>query len=154
MATRNPPQGVPRILARLAYEDVGNAIRFLESAFGFTEHVDARITDANGQVTLAELEFADSRIMVGQAGAHGISSPKTLGGTTQTLVVFVDGIDAHYERARSASAEIVSEPADQFWGDRRYEARDVEGHLWSFHEHVRDVSREEMAEALSALRRR
>ncbi len=151
---RNPPIGVPRILARLAYKDVASAIHFLDAAFGFPERVDARITDDNGQVTLTELDVLDSRIMVGQEGAHGIASPKTLGGSTQALIVYVDRIDVHYARARAADAEIVSVPADQFWGDRRYEAKDNEDHLWSFHERVRDVSPEEMKSALLALRRR
>ena len=150
---RNPPKGVPRILARLAYEDLAGAVHFLASAFGFAERVDARITDDDGQVTLTELDVLDSRIMVGQEGPHGIASPKTLGGSTQALIVYVDGIDGHYARAQAGGAEIVSVLADQFWGDRRYEAKDTEGHLWSFHERVRNVSPEEMKDALLALRR-
>ena len=149
----NPPKGAPRIMARLAYEDVAGAIEFLESAFGFAERVDERIADSDGHVTLTELDVLDSRIMVGQVGAHGVASPRALGGSTQALIVYVDEIDAHYARARAAGAEIVSEPADQFWGDRRYEAKDTEGHIWNFHEHLRDVTREEMQEALSAWRR-
>ncbi len=151
--TDNPPNGVPRILARLAYQDVAGAIAFLESAFGFAERVDDRITDDDGGIGLTELNVLDSRIMVGKVGAHGIRSPKELSGATQALIVYVDGIDAHYVRARTNGAEIVSAPADMFWGDRRYEARDIEGHIWNFHEHLRNVSREEMKQALLALRR-
>jgi len=151
---RNPPQGVPRILARLAYEDPAAAIDFLESAFGFAERIDARIADGDGRVILTELDVLDSRVMVGQEGAHGIASPKTLGGSTQALIVYVDRVDEHYARARLRGAQMVSEPADQFWGDRRYEAKDNEGHHWSFHERVRDVSPEEVKKALQGLQRR
>lgn len=150
--SNNPPKGVPRILARLAYRDVAGAIEFLEAAFGFAERRQDRITDPDGGIGLTEVDVVDSRIMVGRVGAHEIDSPKELGGTTQALVVYVDGIDEHYDRARTGGAQIVSKPTDMFWGDRRYEAKDVEGHIWHFHEHVRDVPREEMAKALSALR--
>jgi uncharacterized glyoxalase superfamily protein PhnB len=78
-------------------------------------------------------------------------SPKRLGQVTQHLHlhlhVYVDGVDAHYERARKAGAKIVAEPKDQFYGDRRYGAEDPEGHCWYFAEHVRDVSAEEMKKA-------
>lgn len=142
---------MPRVLARLAYADVAEAVHFLESAFAFAERADARVTDGAGRIALTELNVVDSRIMLGAAGAHGLASPKSLGGSTSALVVYVDAIDAHFERARAAGAEIVSEPADQFWGDRRYEVRDPEGHGWSFHQHLRDVSPDEMARALTEL---
>lgn len=150
----NPPIGAPRIFARLAYKDIDEAICFLEAAFGFSERVDARTTDGSGRVMLTELDVLDSRIMVGHEGAHGIASPKTLGGSTHALIVYVDAIDDHYAQAIANGAEIVSTPSDQFWGDRRYEAKDNEGHLWSFHQHMRDVSAEEMKKALLALRQR
>ena len=53
--------------------------------------------------------------------------------------VYVDGVDAHFEHARAAGAEILAEPADQEYGDRRYAATDPEGHHWFFAQHVRDV---------------
>jgi uncharacterized glyoxalase superfamily protein PhnB len=63
-----------------------------------------------------------------------------LGTTTVVVHVYVDDVDAHYERAKAAGAEITQEPADQEYGDRRYTARDVEGHQWFFATRVRDVS--------------
>ena len=149
---QNPPEGAPRIVARLAYEDVDNGVRFLERAFGFEERKNARIENPDGSIALTELDVVDSRIMVGSVGAHGIGSPKRVGVATQALIVYVDDIDRHFKRAKAADADVISEPEDQFWGDRRYEVRDVEGHLWSFHEHTRDVSQEELQAALRALR--
>ena len=70
-----------------------------------------------------------------------------MGQVTQHLYVYVDGVDAHFERAKKAGAKIVEEPKDQFYGDRRYGAEDLEGHCWFFAEHVRDVSPEEMKAA-------
>jgi uncharacterized glyoxalase superfamily protein PhnB len=53
--------------------------------------------------------------------------------------VLVDDLDAHYERARSASAEIVEEPADQAYGERRYGCRDPQGHEWFFAQPLGDA---------------
>lgn len=149
---RNPPEGAPRIMARLAYDDPDAAVAFLDAAFGFKERVDARITTDDGSIGLTEVEVLDSCIMVARAGPHGISSPRSAGTVTQALIVYVDGLDAHFQRASAAGARIISEPEDQFWGDRRYEASDPEGHLWSFHQHVRDVSPEALEAALAELR--
>jgi uncharacterized glyoxalase superfamily protein PhnB len=75
----------------------------------------------------------------------------TGGKNTQIVHVHLDeNIDAHCSRARDAGAEILMEPADQFYGDRTYRARDPEGHVWTFAQTVRLVSREE-AEAASGL---
>ena len=147
----NPPSGSPRIVARLAYDDVASALEFLAAAYGFTEREGSRIEMPDGAVVLVEVDVVDSHIMLGSAGAHDISSPGNVGGITQGLIVYVDDVDQHYQKARNAGAEIVSEPEDQFWGDRRYESRDCEGHYWSFHEHLRDVSSEEMRAAMEVL---
>jgi uncharacterized glyoxalase superfamily protein PhnB len=62
-----------------------------------------------------------------------------------------DDIDGHCERARAAGAVILQEPTDQFYGARTYRARDPEGHVWTFDQFVRTVTREE-AEAASGLK--
>ncbi len=144
---QNPPAGSPRIVARLAYDDVGAAITFVEKAFGFTEGEGARV-GPDDNVLLTEIDVVDSYLMLGKTGSHGLKSPKTSGAASGAVIIYVDEVDAHFERARGEGAEIVSEPTDQFWGDRRYEARDPEGHLWSFHEHTKDVSPEEMEAAM------
>jgi len=60
------------------------------------------------------------------------------------VYVYVDDVDKHFERAKSAGATILSEPKDQFYGDRTYGAADVEGHHWSFAQHIRDVAPEDL----------
>lgn len=64
------------------------------------------------------------------------------------MTVYVDDVDAHYARAVAAGAEITEELADQFYGDRVYRALDPEGHRWSFHERIREVSEAEMQAAI------
>jgi uncharacterized glyoxalase superfamily protein PhnB len=76
---QNPPADTPRIVARLAYEDPAAAVAFLDAAFGFRERPEARIASPDSTILLTELDVLDSRIMVGTAGSHDITSPKTAG---------------------------------------------------------------------------
>lgn len=63
---------------------------------------------------------------------HGLASPAALGAATHCMAVMVDDVDAHYARAAEAGADVVGEPSDQPYGYREYDARDLEGGLWSF----------------------
>jgi uncharacterized glyoxalase superfamily protein PhnB len=74
------------------------------------------------------------------------------GVTTQTVHVHLGGdVDAHCAGARAAGATILAEPSDQFYGDRTYRAADLEGHVWSFGQTVRQISHEQ-AEAANGLK--
>ena len=94
----------------------------------------------------AEMQVADGVIMMSPtAAAPEWHSPKSLSGSvTTTLYVYVDDVDSHCARARSAGAKILAEPEDMFWGDRTYVAEDPEGHRWTFAQHVKDVAPEDM----------
>jgi PhnB protein len=137
----NPPENMPRITPYLYYEDVATAVDWLAEAFGFRERM--RLPGPDGTITHAEMELADGVIMLGHPGPD-FRSPKRLGQVTQTVYVYVDDVDKHFERARGAGATILDEPEDQFYGDRRYAAEDPEGHRWYFGQHVRDVAPEDM----------
>jgi uncharacterized glyoxalase superfamily protein PhnB len=132
----NPPENTPRITPYLLYENVSGAIDWLTSAFGFVERM--RVPGLDGKTAHAEMRLADGVIMMGCPGPE-YQNPKRLGHVTQNLYVYVDDVDAHFERARKAGAKILEEPKDQFYGDRRYGAVDPEGHHWYFAQHVRDV---------------
>jgi len=138
---KNPPENTPRITPYLLYENASEAIEWLKRAFGFAEQM--RIAGPDGRIAHAELRLADGLIMLGCPGAE-YRSPKRLGHVTQQVHVYVDDIDAHFERARAAGAQNLEEPKDQFYGDRRYGAIDPEGHHWYFAEHIRDVTPEEL----------
>lgn len=135
----NPPHDMPRITPHLFYDDVAAAIDWLVKAFGFK--IRLRMTDNEGAVVHGDLEMAESLVMVGLASeGAGRESPQSLGGkVSQRLYVFVDDVDAHYQRAVSAGARVMGEPKEQFYGDRVYEVEDLEGHRWKFAQHVRDV---------------
>ena len=105
------------------------------------------ITDQDGKLAHSEMRFGEGLIFGGSGWAAHTVSPATMGGkNTQAIHVHLaDGLDAHCERARAAGAEIVREPANEFYGDRVYAARDLEGHVWTFGQTVETVSREEAA---------
>jgi uncharacterized glyoxalase superfamily protein PhnB len=133
------------------YKDPFAALDWLEKAFGFERSMV--ITDADGQLGHSEMKFGDGYIMIGREWADHTASPASLGGkNAQGIhVQLPDGIDAHCARARAAGAMILREPQDQFYGDRVYSAKDPEGHVWSFGQTVRHVTREE-AEKASGLK--
>lgn len=137
---KNPPENMPRITPYLLYEDVGAAIDWLARAFGLRERM--RLTGPNGAIAHAEMQRDDGVIMMGHPGPQ-YRNPKRVGQVTQALYVYVDDVK-HFAHARQAGAKIIDEPADQFYGDRRYAAEDPEGHVWYFAQHVRDVAPEEM----------
>ena len=121
----------------LLYEDAGAAVEWLTRVFGFREEL--RYEDETG-VTHAELRLGEDGILfLGQPGGD-YQSPKRLGRTTTQVHAYVEDVDAHFEAARSAGATILAEPTDQEYGDRRYDAEDLEGIRWSFAQRVRDVS--------------
>ena len=133
------------------YRDPWAALDWLEKAFGFERSMV--ITDKDGRLAHSEMKFGDGYLMVGSEWADFVASPASVGGkNTQSIHVQLrDGIDAHCDRARAAGAAILMEPADQFYGDRTYRARDLEGHVWTFAQTVRSVTREE-AERASGLK--
>src|SRR5262245_48389668 len=137
----NPPENFPRITPYLYYKDVAAALDWLARSFGFKERV--RMPGPDGAIMHAEMEYADGVIMLGCPGSD-YQSPRQLGRTTQLLYVYVDDVDKHFQHAQASGAKILEQPADQFYGDRRYGAEDLEGHQWNFAQHVRDVAMEDM----------
>jgi uncharacterized glyoxalase superfamily protein PhnB len=112
----------------LLYEDAGAALEWLSKAFGFREMT--RI-EQEGVVTHAEMDVGEgATIYLGQPG-EDYRSPKRVGRTV-LVCVDVDDVDSHCGHAREAGAVIAEDPADQEYGERRYAAEDLEGHLWYF----------------------
>ncbi|RWB99667.1 VOC family protein [Mesorhizobium sp.] len=132
------------------YKNPRAALIWLEKAFGFEPSMV--VSDADGRLVHSEMRFGDGYIIVDSEWADHVASPASVAGkNTQSVYVRLkDGLDSHCDRARAAGAEIVQEPADQFYGERQYRARDPEGHVWTFSQTARFVSREE-AERLGDL---
>ena len=118
----------------LYYEDVRAALAFLSKAFGFKKFGRAMI-GPGGKIQHAAMKLGDAMVMMGYPGPQ-YKNPKRLGEATQSLYVNVDDVDEHCARARRAGAKIIEEPAETFYGARRYGAQDPEGHQWYFAEDV------------------
>lgn len=127
----------PSITPALSYQDPRAALDWLQKAFGF--EIEMVIEDEAGNPVHSELRYADGLIMVGAEWNADTKSPASVGRKcTQTVHMHMtENIDAHCERARKAGAEILQEPATQFYGDRTYRARDPEGHIWTFGQTVK-----------------
>jgi len=133
---------VNRAIPMLSYEDVGAAIDWLTDAFGFVESGE-RFSDGEGRVTHAELSLDGATVFLGWPGpeyrsprrhareceqaARWLENPWVVDG----VQVEVADVDAHYDRARGAGAEILRERESLPFG-RLYSAADPEGHRWMF----------------------
>jgi uncharacterized glyoxalase superfamily protein PhnB len=141
----------PAFTVAATYRNPKSALGWLASAFGFevTMAIEGSDEDAHGSHYEMAIE-GRGRIMIGGEWADWARSPASTGGvnTQSTHVDLPANLDAHCERARSAGATILAEPADQFYGDRTYRAIDPEGHVWTFSQHVRDVTRAEAEDAI------
>jgi PhnB protein len=130
----------------LLYEDVDAALSFLSKTFGFKEVL--RYTGEEGYVNHAEMSLGDGKIYLGDPGEQ-YRNPKDVGETVD-IYVLVEDVDAHFERAKAAGAEIREEPTDQEYGERRYAARDPEGHMWFFAQPIREVAPDDWGATVAA----
>jgi len=138
------PPGWPRISVGIWYDDPAKAIDWLCKAFGF--EVQLKIEGEGGRIEHSELVFGGGLIMVGgeKPEKFPYMKPPSKGGgiNTQNMMVYVDDLEKHCERARAAGAVITSEPTmhdygDEYWVDRGYECRDIGGHHWWFMQRMR-----------------
>lgn len=141
----------PAFSSALCYRDPKAALAWLEKAFGFETFMV--ITDAEGNLGHSEMRFGNGVVMIGSEWSADHKSPASIQGkNTQTVHVHLtEDIDKHCARAKAAGAEIIQAPETQFYGDRTYRARDLEGHIWTFGQTVKHVTREE-AEKASGLK--
>jgi PhnB protein len=145
MATKPIPEGYHTVTPYLAVDDAAEAIEYYKKAFGAKEAV--RMDTPDGKIGHAELEIGDSLVMLADPFPQASTKPPTeLGGTSASIFMYVEDVDAVVKRAVDAGATITMEVADQFWGDRFGSVTDPFGHSWSIATHVEDVSPEEMAE--------
>jgi PhnB protein len=139
------PEGYHALTAYLAVDDAAAAIEYYKKAFGAQER--GRMEAPGGKIGHAELTIGDSVLMLADSFPQATTRPpKELGGTTASLFLYVEDVDAVVRRAVDAGATITMEVADQFWGDRFGSIKDPFGHSWSVATHIEDVSPEELGE--------
>jgi uncharacterized glyoxalase superfamily protein PhnB len=141
------PEGMRTVTPHLVCAGAVDAIEFYKKAFGAVE--TARLPGPEGKLMHAMIRIGDSAVMlVDEFPEMGSLSPKSLKGSPVTIHLYVDNADATVERAAKAGAKITMPVADMFWGDRYGQLVDPFGHHWSVGTHIRDVSMEEMQQAM------
>lgn len=132
-----------RVIPMLSYEDVGRAADWLTNAFGFEER--ERFADHDGTVTHVTLSLDDGLVFLGypspdyhgprrhaeecEAARRWRETPYVVDG----VMVYVDDVSAHFDRARREGATILTEPENNAAaGQQQYRAEDIEGHRWMF----------------------
>jgi len=144
------PNGFHSITPYLAVKDSVDAIRFYQRAFGALEM--GRISMPGGAVGHAELKIGDSRIMLAEEMPEwGNKSPAALGGSPVGIALYVADVDATFQRALDAGAQVLEPVKDQFFGDRSGTLIDPFGHKWHILTHIEDVSFDEMQRRFDAM---
>jgi uncharacterized glyoxalase superfamily protein PhnB len=138
------------VTPHLVCAGAAKAIDFYKKAFGATE--EARLPGPDGKLMHAAIRIGDSTVMlVDEFPEWGSLGPKALKGSPVTIHLYVEDADKFVERAANAGAKVTMPVSEQFWGDRYGKIEDPFGHHWSVATHVRDVSREEMGEAMKEM---
>jgi uncharacterized glyoxalase superfamily protein PhnB len=131
------PAGVPWLTPYLTVREARTAMAFFEAAFGFAVR---DCVEDDGAVMHVEMTYHDQLIvMFAPEGAFGSTArtPKSAGTTApQSFYLYVDDVDAVYARALVAGAKSLSEPQDQFWGDRFAQVEDLDGYRWALARHL------------------
>ena len=144
----NPiPKDMHTVTPHLICAGATAAIEFYQKAFNAVELL--RIPGQNGRLMHACIRIGDSNVMlVDEMPEWGALSPKSLKGSPVTIHLFVKDVDAFVAQAVSAGAVVKMPVADMFWGDRYGKIEDPFGHAWSVATHIRDMTPEEMQQAM------
>jgi len=139
------PEGFHTVTTHLLVDDASRAIDFYKRAFGAEEVL--RVPRPDGKIMHAELRIGDTLVMLSDEHPQaGCKAPRSLGGSSASLMIYAGDVDKAFQRALDAGAKVRMPVADMFWGDRYGSLEDPFGHQWALATHVEDVSREEMIE--------
>jgi uncharacterized glyoxalase superfamily protein PhnB len=143
------PEGYHTVTPSVIVDDGASAIDFYKRAFGARELM--RMPGPDGRIMHAEIQIGDSRVMLSdEMPEMDVRSPKAYNGTPVGFYVYVENVDAAWQRALDAGAKQVSPLADMFWGDRTGRLQDPFGHKWTLSQHVQDLTPEQIEKGQEA----
>jgi PhnB protein len=149
-AVKRIPEGMHTVTPHLVCAGAADAIEFYKQAFNAVEM--SRLPGREGKLMHAAIRIGDSTVMlVDEAPNWGMLGPKSLKGTSVAIHLYVEDADAFAARAVAAGAKMTMPVADMFWGDRYGQLEDPFGHRWSVATHIRDVSQDEMCQAMQKM---
>jgi PhnB protein len=145
------PAGFHTLTPHITLRNAADAIKFYKEVFDAVEVMSTPYPQNNEKIMHAELRIGDSLLMINdeipEMGAH---SPQSLSGTNLTLHMYVPDVDAAFNRAVQAGAQVIMPVADTFWGDRYGMLVDAWGQNWALATRVREVTLEEMQQGAQA----
>ena len=142
MAAKFMPSGYHALTPSVVVDNAAKAMDFYANAFGAKETYRLPMGD---KIAHAEMDIDGSRFMLSDEFPEwGALSPRSRGGATGGMLIYVKDADASIDRAVKAGATVVQPAEDQFWGDRMGTVVDPFGHKWMLGTHKEDVSPEEM----------
>jgi uncharacterized glyoxalase superfamily protein PhnB len=142
------PDGMHTVTPHLVIRGAGEAIDFYKRAFGAIEL--NRAPGPGGTVMHAEIKIGDSVLFLGdEFPQFGSNSPLTYKGSPVTLNLYVEDVDAVFNRAVAAGAKVAMPLMNQFWGDRYGKLTDPFGHEWGLASHIEDVPPDEMKKRMA-----
>lgn len=143
------PEGYHAVTPYLSVKGAAGAIEFYTKAFGAKEVM--RMPGPHGKIGHAEIQIADSRIMLGDEYPEmNFRSPQSIGGTPVHIHLYVEDADKIASQAVAAGAKLLRPVTDQFYGDRSGTLEDPFGHVWHVSTHKEDISPEEMKKRAAA----
>lgn len=147
----NPnPNCMHTVTPHLVCAGAADAISFYTKAFNAVEVM--RLPGPGGKLMHAAIRIGNSHVMlVDENPQYGMLGPKVLKGSPVTIHLYAQDVDAFVAQAVAAGAKITMPIADMFWGDRYGVVEDPFGHRWSVATHIRDVSPEEMQQAMQKM---
>jgi uncharacterized glyoxalase superfamily protein PhnB len=138
------PDGFHTITPHIVVSDAGKAIEFYKKAFDAKEN--ARHLAPDGKAIMhAQLTIGSSMLMLANEYPPSCLSPKSRGGTSLTLHLYVENADAFFDRAVKAGCAVKMPLSDQFWGDRYGQVEDPFGHQWAIATHKQDLTDQQIA---------
>ena len=143
------PDGFNTLTPHIIVQDATRAIDFYKKAFGAQEQTRHLAPDGK-TVMHAQLKIGNSMLMLANEFPPMCVSPKARGGTSVTLHLYVENVDAAFDRAVKAGCTVKMPVSDQFWGDRYGQVEDPFGHLWSLGTHKVDLTEQQIAQNAQA----
>ena len=144
------PEGFHTATPTLVVKNAAQAIDYYKKVFGAEELM--RMPSPDGKISHAEIKIGDSKIFLSdEFPQHGGKSPQTLGGFTGGIYLYVPDVDKVFDKAIAAGGKSAMPVTDMFWGDRYGKLEDPFGHQWSVATHLREVTPEELKQAMAQM---
>ena len=150
MSVKPIPEGYHTVTPYLIVDDAAKALDFYHQAFAAIELM--RFDMPGGKIGHAEIKIGNSHLMLADESPDmGFKSPQSLGGSSVSIVLYVEDVDTTFSTAIAAGAKEKMPVKDQFYGDRSGSLVDPFGHVWTIATHTEDVTNEEIGKRVAAM---